>query len=93
MALIATLKDPKASYAIQIPALSLLLFLQRGLGSPHVAAVPVWWSTGSHQQMLLVLLACMCAALGRILYVETRIDSIMDEALRVQKTKVTDGVP
>lgn len=82
VALVASLKDPKTSYAIQISALSLFLVLQRRLGSPLVAALPAWWTSGTHRQMLLVLLACICTALGRAVYIGAQLDSIMDGALR-----------
>lgn len=82
VALVASLRDPKMSYAIQISALLLFLVLQRRLASPLVAAVPPWWTSGTHRQMLLVLLACICTALGRAVYVGTQLDSIIEGALR-----------
>ncbi|KAL8431547.1 hypothetical protein Efla_000593 [Eimeria flavescens] len=82
IALMTTLSNPQASYGIQIPALILLLLFGRRLGSPRVGGVPEWWATGSHQRMLIVLLACVCAALGRALYVERTLDSIMERAMQ-----------
>ncbi|KAL8452178.1 hypothetical protein Emed_001485 [Eimeria media] len=80
-ALITTLKDPTTSYEIQIPALVLLMLLNRRLASSKVGGVPTWWAKGSQQQMLFILLACVCAALGRAMYVERKLDSIMEGAL------------
>ncbi|KAL8452331.1 hypothetical protein Emag_002450 [Eimeria magna] len=80
-ALITTLNDPTTSYEIQIPALVLLILLNRRLASSKVGGVATWWAKGSQQQMLVVLLACVCAALGRAVYVEHKLDSIMEGAL------------
>lgn len=84
VALITTLKNPKASYEIQIFALVLLLFLQQRLGLPHNCAVPAWWVDGSHWQLLLVMLACAFTALARASYVEMKLEDMMQEALNDQ---------
>ncbi|KAL8273267.1 hypothetical protein Esti_002768 [Eimeria stiedai] len=80
-ALIMALTNPNTSYEIQIPALVTLTLLNRRLAYPQVGGVPTWWAKGSQQQMLIILLACICAALGRAMYVERKLDSIMEEAL------------
>lgn len=79
VALVASFKDPQTSYAMQIAALMTLLLLLHRLGSKSAAAVPVWWSCGSNRQMLLVLLMCISAALGRAAYVKKEFKSIMEE--------------